>query len=165
MVATLVAEELGRDPSTIAVIRDDSLTGMPSQSPAGSRMTIVLGQAIRGAADELKAKLIRIAAHNLGAGKDTVRYVDGHVVVTSDPGTGIGWTGHTARPTCPRRRGSGCCGHAGQVSQDIEDAGAAPGHQVLSFGHDPREGGGFRSRALCRARSIAFVNHRQEFGA
>ena len=51
MVATLVAEELGCDPATVTVVRADSLTGLPSQSPVGSRMTIVLGRGSdRGAA-------------------------------------------------------------------------------------------------------------------
>ena len=67
MVADLAARELGRDPGSITVVRADSLTGLPSQSPVGSRMAIVLGEAVRGAAAELKRKLCRIGAHRLGA--------------------------------------------------------------------------------------------------
>ncbi|MGH3739988.1 MAG: xanthine dehydrogenase family protein molybdopterin-binding subunit [Micromonosporaceae bacterium] len=79
MVATLVAEELGIEPAKVAVLRSDSLTGMPSQSPVGSRMTIVLGRAIAGAAEELKRKLRRIAAHAFGVGVDEVAYRGGSV--------------------------------------------------------------------------------------
>jgi CO/xanthine dehydrogenase Mo-binding subunit len=125
MVATLVAEELGRDPSTIAVIRADSLTGLPSQSPVGSRMTIVLGQAIRGAADELKARLIRIAAHNLGVGEEMVRYTDGDVVVTSDPATRIGWTELAA---------------IAHRKQHLMPPGVQPGLEVVHVAHTPRSG-------------------------
>jgi 2-furoyl-CoA dehydrogenase large subunit len=126
MVATLVAEELGRDPSSVAVIRADSLTGMPSQSPVGSRMTIVLGQAIRGAADELKAKLIRIAAHNLSVREDMVHYADGgDVVVTSDPATGIGWTELAA---------------IAHRKQHLMPPGVQPGLEVVYVAHTPRSG-------------------------
>lgn len=91
MVATLLGEELGRDPATITVTRIDSLSGMPSQSPVGSRMAIVLGRAVRGAAGELKAKLTAIAAHNLGMDVADLDYADGDVVVTSAPEKRLRW--------------------------------------------------------------------------
>ncbi|HLI37183.1 MAG TPA: xanthine dehydrogenase family protein molybdopterin-binding subunit [Streptosporangiaceae bacterium] len=91
MVATLLGEELGTDPATITVVRADSLSGMPSQSPVGSRMAIVLGQAIHAAAGELKDKLRSIAAHNLGAAMADVGYADGCAFLRSAPERRMSW--------------------------------------------------------------------------
>jgi len=91
MVATLVGEDLGRDPATVAVVRADSLSGFPSQSPVGSRMTIVLGQAIHGAVADLKARLCAIGAHVLGVPLDEVAYMSGDVVVQADPQRRVTW--------------------------------------------------------------------------
>ena len=91
MVATLLAEELGRDPATITVVRADSLSGMPSQSPVGSRMAIVLGRAVQAAATELKDKLRAIAAHGLGAGIEDVDYADGDAFLRSAPDKKMSW--------------------------------------------------------------------------
>ncbi|GAA4495162.1 molybdopterin-dependent oxidoreductase [Actinoallomurus oryzae] len=125
MVSTLVGEELGRDPRTIAVIRADSLTGMPSQSPVGSRMTIVLGQAIRGAADELKAKVAAIGAHNLGVSPDEVGYDGGEVFVRTDPDRRLGW------------REIAVIAHR---KQHRMPPGIQPGLEVVHVAHTPRSG-------------------------
>jgi CO/xanthine dehydrogenase Mo-binding subunit len=87
LIAALVGRELGRDPDSIAVLRADSLSGMPSQSPVGDRMAIVLGEAVRGATAQLKAKLLRIAAHNLRA---DVSYDSGDAVAAD--GRRMSWT-------------------------------------------------------------------------
>jgi 2-furoyl-CoA dehydrogenase large subunit len=126
MVATLVGEELGRDPASVAVIRADSLTGMPSQSPVGSRMTIVLGQAVRGAAEELKAKLRAIAAHNLDVPVDEVAYDDGDVVVRDAPDRRMTWAGLVA---------------IAQRKQHLMPPGMQPGLEVVHVAHTPRSGG------------------------
>jgi 2-furoyl-CoA dehydrogenase large subunit len=125
MVATLVGEELGRDPDTVAVIRADSLTGMPSQSPVGSRMTIVLGRAIRGAADELKAKLVTIGAHNLGLTEDEVDYVDGDVVAKADATRKLAWRDLVA---------------IAHRKQHLMPQGIQPGLEVVHVAHTPRSG-------------------------
>lgn len=66
MVATLVGEELGVAPEDIRVVRATSQDGLPTQSPVASRMTIVMGSAIRSAADKLRTKMLAVAAHELG---------------------------------------------------------------------------------------------------
>ena len=48
------------------VVRADSLNSLPSNSPVGSRMAIMLGGAAFHAAGKIKEKLIAIAAHDLG---------------------------------------------------------------------------------------------------
>src|SRR5438552_2631361 len=64
LVSTVVGEILERDPATIRVVRADSLTALPSNSPVGSRMAIMLGGAAAGAAKQIKETLVAIAAHN-----------------------------------------------------------------------------------------------------
>ena len=58
LVATVIGEILEIDPDRIRVVRPDSLESMPSNSPVGSRMAIMLGGAAFHAAQKLKQKLI-----------------------------------------------------------------------------------------------------------
>lgn len=91
LVATVVGEVLQRDPDTIRVTRTDSLASLPSNSPVGSRMAIMLGGAAHGAAENLKARLIEIGAHNLQLSADQVEYRDGDVVALDNPDNRIEW--------------------------------------------------------------------------
>lgn len=79
LAATVVGEVLEIDPDLIRVIRPDSLASLPSNTPVGSRMAIMLGGAAYHAAQKLKTKLIRIGAHQLGCEPDDVAYADGGV--------------------------------------------------------------------------------------
>src|SRR5207302_4628356 len=65
LVASVVGEVLEIDPDRIRVVRPDSLSSLPSQSPVGSRMAIMLGGAAYHAAQRLRARLLAIAAHDL----------------------------------------------------------------------------------------------------
>jgi CO/xanthine dehydrogenase Mo-binding subunit len=123
MVATLAGEELGRDPDSIRVVRADSLAGMPSQSPVGSRMTIVLGEAVRGAAAELKRKLCRIGAHNLGVPAGEVEYRGGAVVDPS--GKRLAWS--ELADIALRK-------------QHLMPPGEQPGLEAVHVAHTPRSG-------------------------
>ncbi len=126
MVATLVGEELGRDPATVAVLRADSLSGFPSQSPVGSRMTIVLGQAVHGATAELRTKLRAIGAHVLGVHLDDVMYDAGNVVLRNDPARRLTW--EQLADIAHRR-------------QHLMPPGAQPGLETVHVAHTPRSGG------------------------
>jgi 2-furoyl-CoA dehydrogenase large subunit len=77
LVATVVAEVLEIDPDRIRVVRPDSLSSLPSNSPVGSRMAVMLGGAAFHAATKLKQKFIAMAAHDLGIAAEHVRYRDG----------------------------------------------------------------------------------------
>ena len=125
MVATLVGEELGIDPAKVAVIRSDSLAGFPSQSPVGSRMTIVLGQALHGAATELKDKLCRIGAHVLGLSVDDVAYENGDVVAVGDDNKRVTWEELVA---------------VAHRKQHRMPPGVQPGLEVVHVAHTPRSG-------------------------
>ncbi|MCK9507026.1 MAG: xanthine dehydrogenase family protein molybdopterin-binding subunit [Pigmentiphaga sp.] len=91
LVSTVVGEVLQREPDDIRVLHADSLNALPSNSPVGSRMAIMLGGAAAGAAKKLKAKLLRIAAHNLGLPEEQIEYVDGAVVAKADPAVRMSW--------------------------------------------------------------------------
>jgi len=85
LAATVIGEVLGIDPDRIKILRPDSLACLPSNSPVGSRMAIMLGGAAFHAAHKLKQKLIGIAAHQFGSATGEVDYAGGDVV---DRGSG-----------------------------------------------------------------------------
>ena len=89
LVSTVVGEVLQIDPDLIRVVRPDSLACLPSNSPVGSRMAIMLGGAAFHAAQKLKTKLTRIGAHQFGLAEDKVVYADGGV--TGPSGKQLGW--------------------------------------------------------------------------
>src|SRR5262249_22089139 len=74
LVGTAVGEVLEIDPDRIRVVRPDSLNAMPSNSPVGSRMAIMLGAAAFHAAQKLKAKLLAIAAQDLEVAVEAAVY-------------------------------------------------------------------------------------------
>ncbi|HYZ30975.1 MAG TPA: xanthine dehydrogenase family protein molybdopterin-binding subunit [Crenalkalicoccus sp.] len=91
LVSTVVGEVLQREPDSIRVIHADSLNALPSNSPVGSRMAIMLGGAAAGAAKRIRAKLLRIAAHQFQASEGAMRWEDGDAVMADDPSRRIGW--------------------------------------------------------------------------
>ena len=92
LVATCIGEILEREPATIRVARADSLTALPSNSPVGSRMAIMLGGAAAGAAKKIKAALMKIAAHNLQVSEEELEYSEGNVRVRAQPERGMSWS-------------------------------------------------------------------------
>lgn len=91
LVSTVVGEVLEREPDSIRVLHADSLNALPSNSPVGSRMAIMLGGAAAGAAKKLKAKLLRIAAHNLNKPVAELEYREGNVFVKAAPDQRMTW--------------------------------------------------------------------------
>jgi 2-furoyl-CoA dehydrogenase large subunit len=85
LVGTVVGEVLDIDPDRIRVVRADSLNSLPSNSPVGSRMAIMLGGAAFHAAKKLKDKLIAIAAHDLGVPAERLVYSEGNVLERAAP--------------------------------------------------------------------------------
>ncbi len=82
LAATVVGEVLEIDPDLIRVVRPDSLASLPSNTPVGSRMAIMMGGACFHAAHKLKTKLTQIGAHQFGLSEGDVEYAGGGV---SDP--------------------------------------------------------------------------------
>ncbi|MGZ5115177.1 MAG: xanthine dehydrogenase family protein molybdopterin-binding subunit [Burkholderiales bacterium] len=91
LVSTVIGEVLEREPASIRVVRADSLQALPSNSPVGSRMAIMLGGAAAGAARKIKETLIEIAAHNLGCTLESVEYRDGNASVRGHPDQLLTW--------------------------------------------------------------------------
>lgn len=91
LVSIVVGEILHRDPEHIRVIHADSLSALPSNSPVGSRMAIMLGGAAAGAARKIRAKLMRIAAHNLRVPECELVYDGGAIFVRSTPDQHLSW--------------------------------------------------------------------------
>jgi 2-furoyl-CoA dehydrogenase large subunit len=91
LVSTVVGEILERDPATVRVVRADSLTALPSNSPVGSRMAIMLGGAAAGAARKIKETLIAIAAHNFECAPEDLEYRGGDVALTGAPEKKMTW--------------------------------------------------------------------------
>jgi 2-furoyl-CoA dehydrogenase large subunit len=91
LVSTVIGEVLERDPVSIRVIHADSLQALPSNSPVGSRMAIMLGGAAAGAARQIRETLIAIAAHNFECEKEDLDYRDGNVNVKGVPSKMLSW--------------------------------------------------------------------------
>ena len=91
LVATCLGEVLERDPAGIRVVRADSLVALPSNSPVGSRMAIMLGGAAAGAARRIRERLIDIAAHQLECHRDDVEYHGGDVSLKGAPQKKLTW--------------------------------------------------------------------------
>ncbi len=80
LCATALGEVLEIDPDRFKIIRADSLASLPSNSPVGSRMAIMLGGACFNAGNKLKTKLIRIGAKRFGLPETEVEYKEGRVI-------------------------------------------------------------------------------------
>ena len=91
LVGTVIGEVLQVEPDSIRVTRPDSLNSLPSGTPVGSRMSIMLGGAAFHAAHKLKDKLIAIAAHDLGIPRERVVYEQGSVHDCSAPQNKRSW--------------------------------------------------------------------------
>jgi carbon-monoxide dehydrogenase large subunit len=89
VVAQVVAEELGIDPSEVNVTYDSSAHALPSAGPGGSRMTVMLTGAVHGAAARLKEKIFKIAAHMLEADVGDLELVGGQVRVKGVPSSSV----------------------------------------------------------------------------
>ncbi len=85
LVGTVIGEVLQVDPETVRVVRPDSLNSLPSGTPVGSRMAIMLGGAAFHAATKLKTKLTTIAAHDLGIPLERAVYDQGGVYDRNKP--------------------------------------------------------------------------------
>ncbi len=91
LVATIAGEELERDPDFIRVVHSDSLQALPNRGPVASRMAIMAGTATANAAKRLKARMVHIAAHDLGVSEDNIEYADGEFSVRHEPSRKLGW--------------------------------------------------------------------------
>jgi 3-oxo-Delta1-steroid hydratase/dehydrogenase large subunit len=91
LVGTVIGEVLQIDPEMVRVTRPDSLNSLPSGTPVGSRMAIMLGGAAFYAAQKLRDKLTAIGAHDLGIAPEHTVYDQGNVYERDKPGNRRTW--------------------------------------------------------------------------
>jgi CO/xanthine dehydrogenase Mo-binding subunit len=85
-VATqVIASEFGIDPDKIAVHGIDWHAGAPSTGPAGSRLTVMMSGALKGASDIVKEKILKIAAAELEAAPEDLEFGNSEVHVKGAP--------------------------------------------------------------------------------
>jgi CO/xanthine dehydrogenase Mo-binding subunit len=89
VVSQVVAEEFGIDPAAVSIGYADSTAGALSAGPGGSRLTIMLSGAARGASRSIRNKMIRIAAHAMEMSPDDVECVEGTFRAKGAPGTSM----------------------------------------------------------------------------
>jgi 2-furoyl-CoA dehydrogenase large subunit len=91
LLSAVIGEVLERDPDTIRGVHAESLGALPSNSPVGSRMAIMLGGAAAGAAEKIKKQLLEIAAHNFQLPVERLIYDGGDISVEGDPDKVMNW--------------------------------------------------------------------------
>ncbi len=89
VVSQVVAEEFGMDPGEVNIAYSSALSGLPSCGPGGSRMTVMLSGAVRGAAGKIRDKMLDIAAHLLEVDRDDLEFADGKVSVRGVPSSSL----------------------------------------------------------------------------
>jgi CO/xanthine dehydrogenase Mo-binding subunit len=67
MVTQIVCEEFGIEPGQVIVQRGHGLDGIVGGAPTGSRMSMMLGTAVKNTTDKLHDKLKQLCAHSLEA--------------------------------------------------------------------------------------------------
>lgn len=84
-VAQVVADELGVDLADVRVLQGDTAVTPFGPGTGGSRSAVVVSGAARQAAQEVRANLLRIAAHQLEAAEEDLVVVDGQIHVAGSP--------------------------------------------------------------------------------
>ncbi len=89
--AQIVAEEFGYPVENIEVVHGDTESTPQGWGTYGSRSTAVCGSAVKVAAQRVKEKAKRIAAHLMEANEQDLEWKDGQFAVRGSPGPGKGF--------------------------------------------------------------------------
>jgi CO/xanthine dehydrogenase Mo-binding subunit len=84
-LAQLAADGLGVRPEDVRVVQGDTATGAYSTGSWGSRTALIAGGSVLRATDDVRQKLLRIAAHDLEANEADLDIMDGVVSVQGSP--------------------------------------------------------------------------------
>jgi carbon-monoxide dehydrogenase large subunit len=84
-LAQLAADGLGVRPGDVRIVQGDTATTAYSTGSWGSRTALVAGGAVLRATDDVRQKLLRIAAHELEASEADLKVEDGTVSVSGSP--------------------------------------------------------------------------------
>ena len=88
-LAQIVADELGVDIADVRVIQGDTAVTPFGPGTGGSRSAVVVAGAARQAAQEVRAKVLNIAARQFEAAAEDLVAADGRVHVAGDPDKGM----------------------------------------------------------------------------
>ena len=86
----IAAEILGMDPEDVEVVQGDSTSGLHSPPSGGSAVTYSLSGAVSRAAEEVKKRLLELAADHLEARLEDLELADGQVQVKGVPSSAVG---------------------------------------------------------------------------
>ena len=85
----VAAEILGIDPEQIELVQGDTDSGPLAPGSGGSQVTYSVSGAVARAAEEVKTKLLELAAEHLEARRDDLELVDGQVQVEGVPSSAV----------------------------------------------------------------------------
>ena len=88
-IAQVVADELGLDLAQVRVLQGDTDAAPMGPGTGGSRSAVIAGSAARGAAEQVRAQILAIAAHELEAAPEDLAIDAGFVHVVGTPSHGI----------------------------------------------------------------------------
>jgi carbon-monoxide dehydrogenase large subunit len=86
--AQIVAEEFGYPVENVEIVHGDTETTPQGWGTYGSRSTAVCGSAVKVAAQRVKEKAKKIAAHLMEANEQDIEWKDGQFAVRGSPGQG-----------------------------------------------------------------------------
>ncbi len=91
VLVQIAAEELGIPYEWVWLADCDSLLSPLDLGSYSSRVTLMAGSAVQRAAAEIKAKLLEVAAEQLGCSTDVLIAVNGRIHRSDDPESGLDW--------------------------------------------------------------------------
>jgi carbon-monoxide dehydrogenase large subunit len=101
--AQIVADRLGIPPDRVQVVHGDTLAVPSGMGTGGSRTLVVGGSAILRAADRVRKKMLRVAAHMLEVSTDDIEFRDGAIAVRGVPERALSVAEVAAAAHRPRR--------------------------------------------------------------
>jgi len=87
----IAAEELGIPYDRVWLAESDSVLGPTDLGSYASRVTLMGGNAVKMAATEVKAKVLKVAARQLGCDPQSLTARDGRIFVVEHPRLGMDW--------------------------------------------------------------------------
>ncbi len=100
-VAQIVAERLGVSLDTVSLLPADTAATLPGSGTFGSRGAVAMGGSIAAAADVLRERIVRLAAHLLEASAEDIVLADGRATVRGAPGSGLALAEIARRASAP----------------------------------------------------------------
>jgi len=91
ILVQIAAEELGIAYSRVWMVDCDTVLAPLDLGSYSSRLTLMGGNAVRGAAQKVRAQLLDVAATELGHDASQLTARDGRIVVTAQPDVGMEW--------------------------------------------------------------------------